>query len=317
MDRLVPHYFFVVLVLVGCGSSTSYYQESPRRPANQPARPDRSLGDEVKKDNSEDAREHNDDDDRLVASNDPSDPGAVNPTNPSTVVPTPSIGSQGSGGATGQIEQTFTASNGKSASYKTVIPPDIGPSKTYGLNIHLHGDGGGDYGWLFQPNVRIAKEHGLIGVVVLAPNFQRRWYNDGMQNAKFLDELIQNEFFTKWNIDKSRVYFSGVSGGAQFLTGQFIPTYGAKYNSGAVLLCGGPGNWQNSINSTPEFISSFRLYWYSHTGDFLYDQIEAGIRYYKGLGMKVDSEIIPGGSHCDFDEGVSGALAKKLPLVLR
>lgn len=225
-------------------------------------------------------------------------------------------GSNGSGGRTGDFEGTFTASNGKSSTYKINVPGDIG-SRLYGVSIHLHGDGGGDYDWLYEPNVRIAKKHDLIGIVVLAPNGEKRWYNEGEANAIFLNELIDKEILGKYNLDRNRVYFSGVSGGSQFLTGQFIPKFGAKYNSGALLLCGGPENWLGSISSSKEFISKFKMFWYSGTGDFLYDQILSGISYYKNLGIQVDSEMIQGAEHCDFPGGVSAALEAKLPRILR
>jgi len=225
--------------------------------------------------------------------------------------------SMGTGGAIGAIELSFRASNGLSSNYRTIIPEDIGEKKAYGLNIHLHGDGGGDYNWLYRPNVTIARRYDLIGVVVQAPNRQRRWYNQGRENAAFLHELISQEFFANYNIDQSRVYFSGVSGGAQFLSGQFIPLYGHHYNSGALMLCGGPSNWQRRLNGDASFRQRFKLFWYSGTADFLYSQIVSGITYYKNAGFQVDSKMIEGGRHCRFPGGVAGALERKLPRILQ
>jgi hypothetical protein len=225
-------------------------------------------------------------------------------------------GSRGQGGATGFIESQFTASNQKSSNYKTRIPIDVS-SKLYGLNIHLHGDGGGDYRWLFEDNVRFGLQHGLIGVVVLAPNPERRWYRQGEQNALFLHELVQNEIAKKYNIDLSRIYFSGVSGGSQFLTGQFIPLYGKRYRSGAVMLCGGPANWLRRLDMEEADINAFRLSWFATAGDFLLDQVEEGIQYYRSRGFPVTSEILPTGSHCSFPGGVNAALEKKLRDIVR
>lgn len=228
----------------------------------------------------------------------------------------PPSASGGSGGPVGESQHRFTAANGKVSTWKIIAPTDVA-TKTYGLNIHLHGDGGGDYSWLYRPNARIAQKHGLLGVVVMAPNASRRWYQDGVRNAEFLHELIQKDILTRFNIDRTRIYFSGVSGGAQFLTGQFIPLYGLNYNTGAVLLCGGPANWQREFRTSPEFLSRFRLYWYSGTADFLYSQIVEGMRWYKSRGMQVESEMIPGAPHCEFPGGVSGALERKIALIIR
>ncbi len=294
-----------ILLIVGCGSQAQV-RESPRRttgngestkdPANKKPATDTTDNEssiEPEDDNQNDAEEEEE-----------------------IIAPTKPITTGGSGGKTGTFEQTFSSSNGKSSTWKTTIPQDLSASKPYGLSIYLHGDGGGDYSWVFDSLVKTSKTHNLIGMVVKAPNLERRWYNGGLANAKFLDELIEKELLAKYNIEKSRIYFIGTSGGSQFLSGQFIPNYGSKYNSGALLLCGGPKNWQNNIVSTPEFISKFKFYWYSGTSDFLYDQIEEGMEYYKGLGMQVDSEMIPGGTHCTFPGNVGGAIERKLKLIL-
>src|SRR5690606_29495321 len=105
-------------------------------------------------------------------------------------------------------------------------------TKVYGLHIHLHGDGGG--GYRDFPNQ--ATKFDLIGVTVKAPNFNLQWgRNQGRTHAKYLDDLIQNELIKKYNIDLDKIYFSGVSGGAYFLTGSFIPEFGHNYNSGAFI----------------------------------------------------------------------------------
>ena len=295
-----------ILLLVGCGSQAEV-RETPRRSSGNSESTEKPA-------NKKPATDSTGKDSAIEAGDDKED--GSDEAEKEEVVSKPET-TGGTGGKTGTFEQTFSASNGKSSTWKTTIPSDLSEAKPYGLSIYLHGDGGGDYSWVFDSLVRSSKQENLIGLVVKAPNFERRWYNGGIANAKFLDELIEKELLAKYNIDKTRIYFIGTSGGSQFLTGQFIPNYGSKYNSGALLLCGGPKNWQNNIASTPEFISKFKFYWYSGTGDFLYDQILEGIEYYKGLGMQVDSEMIPGGSHCTFPGNVGGAIARKLQLIVK
>jgi hypothetical protein len=297
-----------IVFSVGCGSQAQV-RESPRQ----------SGSSEEKKDpaNKKPATDTNDNVSSIDADNDSENDSDQNEEIKDPAKPITNGGTGGTGGKLGTFEQTFSASNGKSSTWKTTIPDDMSETKPYGLSVYLHGDGGGDYTWVFDSLVKTSKKHNLIGMVVKAPNFERRWYNGGIANAKFLDELIEKELLAKYNIDKSRIYFIGTSGGSQFLGGQFIPNYGSKYNSGALLLCGGPKNWQNNIVSTPEFISKFKFYWYSGTSDFLYDQIQDGIEYYKGLGMQVDSEMIPGGSHCNFPGNVGSAIERKLQLIVK
>jgi hypothetical protein len=149
--------------------------------------------------------------------------------NPAATVVTTS---NGSGGVTGYQNVAFGAGR-----YKIEVPADIGPSRPYGLHIHLHGDGGG--GFDSFPNRRLAND--LIGVAVRAPMTRNpQWGRSlGVEHANYLDGLIQNEILRKYNIRTDRIYFSGVSGGAYFLTGHFIPLFGQKYRSGALILCGG------------------------------------------------------------------------------
>jgi len=249
-------------------------------------------------------------------------PDTLPDTSTNGTVPTPPIAnptpipqtSGGSGGALGDSEGSFTASNGKSSTYKISVPADA-REKIYGLNVYLHGDGGGDYKWFFKDNANIALTKNLIGVTVLAPNVGRQWYRNGEANALFVHELIQNEILKKYNLDKTRIYFAGTSGGSQFLTGQFIPIYGFHYNSGAVLMCGGPANWQDSLAGGDEFVKKFKLAWIATRFDFLLPQVEKGIAYYKSKGFQVESEIFPTGNHCSFKGGLEAALSQMLAKV--
>jgi hypothetical protein len=244
-------------------------------------------------------------------------------TSPHGTIPTPPVvaatpipqASGGSGGPLGDSENNFTASNGKSSSYKISVPADA-RDKIYGLNIYLHGDGGGDYKWFYKSNAKIALTKGLIGVTVLAPNIGKQWYRNGEANALFVHELIQTELFKKYNLDKTKIYFAGTSGGSQFLTGQFIPIYGLHYNSGAVLMCGGPANWQDDLKGGDEFIKKFKLAWIATKFDFLLPQVEKGIAYYKSKGFQVESEILPTGNHCSFPGGLDAAMAKMISKVI-
>lgn len=230
--------------------------------------------------------------------------------------PSTPLMSGGSGGALGESEQRFTASNNKSSSYKISVPSDVG-TNAYGLLVYLHGDGGGDYKWFFRDNARIGLQHKLIGITILAPNFGKQWYNGGDQNSVYVHELIQNEIFKKYNVDTSRVYFAGTSGGSQFLTGQFLPIYGLHYDSGAVMMCGGPANWQRKLNADDDFLKKFKFAWIATKYDFLLPQVEKGIAYYRDKGFQVEENILPQGNHCSFPGGLDDALAKMLAKIVR
>ena len=177
-------------------------------------------------------------------------------------VDTPQIRtSNGSGGPTGMNEVAFTDSNNVSSSYKINAPEDAG-EKIYGLHIHFHGDGGGGYRDFPNQETR----YGLIGVTVKAPNQNLQWGRaEGEAHANYAQELIQNEILKKYNIDLDKVYFSGVSGGAYFLSGSFLPEFASQYKSGAFFMCGGEAPRVDIKN--PETLKEFRIHWQVTAGE--------------------------------------------------
>ena len=241
--------------------------------------------------------------------------------------------SGGRGGPTGPREVAFTSSDGVRSSYKIDAPTDA-HSKIYGLHIHLHGDGGG--GYRDFPNRRPA--HDLIGVTVKAPNTNLQWgRREGVSHARYLQDLIQDELTDKYNVDLDRIYFSGVSGGAYFLTGSFLPAFGSFYNSGAFILCGGEpprGNIQN-----PSFLKRFKIYFQVTAGERqdIMSSVRASYNAYEralsdelrrnpesGFNPKsvLDSEIAGQGGHCVFDgrsytSGIQYIIDQKFRVVLK
>lgn len=236
------------------------------------------------------------------------DPGIIDPG----TLPSAARLSHGSGGQTGQVEVNFRASNAQNSSYKINAPSDVS-SKVYGLHIHLHGDGGGGYRDFPNRETRL----NLIGVTVKAPNQDLTWgRNAGVAHAQYVNDLIQNELFKKYNIDLDRIYFSGVSGGAYFLTGNFIPTFGQNYHSGAFIMCGGEAPRVNFAD--PTMLTQFRIYFQTTAGERqdITQSVQKSISAYQraldsavqsaglsGFDKKkvLDSEIIGNGGHCEFD----------------
>lgn len=222
--------------------------------------------------------------------------------------------SNGSGGATGMIEVNYTATNGQASSYKANVPADAVNGAVYGLHVHVHGDGGG--GYVDFPNSEL--RYGLMGVTVKAPNPNLQWGRaQGVQHAQYLDDLIQNELIKKYNIDLDRIFFSGVSGGAYFLSGNFIPSFSQKYKTGAFLMCGGEAPRVAFVDNT--ILKTFRIHWQVTVGERadITQSVNASIAAYKteidrqSAGdatvdpLKVQTNEFAGaGGHCVFD-GVS------------
>lgn len=260
---------------------------------DQPGRTDIDDKDEENDDNNDNSGNDDDDDN---SGNDEAD----------------SKTSGGKGGATGLQEVSFRAANGQNSSYKINAPADAAQGKAYGLHIHLHGDGGG--GYRDFPNKETRKD--LIGVTVKAPNRNLQWgRSEGEPHAEYVQDLIQNELLKKYNIRLDRIYFSGVSGGAYFLTGSFIPQFGQHYNSGAFILCGGEA--PRVRFAQPEMLKTFKIHWQVTAGER--SDISANIRqsisaYERALSQVLngdsgfdrkavqDSEVKGPGGHCEFDD---------------
>jgi hypothetical protein len=242
--------------------------------------------------------------------------------------PTASVtrNSGGTGGQSGLQEVNFRDAQGLASSYKINAPADVA-TKAYGLHIHLHGDGGG--GYRDFPNRETRDE--LIGVAVRAPNQGQTWgRQSGVQHARFLNELIQNDVIKKYNVDLNRIYFSGVSGGAYFLSGHFIPSFGAQYQSGAFLMCGGMAPQVDFVNR--DFLKTFRIHWETTAGERrdITNSVRQSIAGYnqvlQGLGVTQDTiatnTFEGNGGHCEFDgrdytTGIQFMMDKKFASIIK
>jgi len=85
-----------------------------------------------------------------------------------------------------------------------------------------------------------------MGVVVLAPDKNLFWgggsgleRTDGVAHAAAVNDLIQTQLSQDVAFDPANVFFTGVSGGSLLLSGFFVPAFGATYQTGVVLNCGG------------------------------------------------------------------------------
>ena len=191
-----------------------------------------------------------------------------------------------------------------SSEYKLMIPDNELNKGSYGLLVYLHGDEARDYysSWIVNQLIPIAKEYNLILVSVLAPGMVKRWYVAPRYKADYLNKLITTDLVSKFDIDTNNVYFTGSSGGSQFLTGIFIAEYASNYGGGAFPTCGGANlftGYQVKPKITEQMKQNFKLFYYTNTGDFLYSQVVASKRTYERLGLMVQGFHAAGG-HCQF-----------------
>ena len=201
----------------------------------------------------------------------------------------------GSGGPVGPAERVSTGG----LSYEIDAPAGNEPR---GLLILLHGSTASNYDTFIGLMRQVASSFDLIPVSVLAPNGQG--WNEGNQvrAAELLHRLIQDDLYTLYNVDKSRVLFSGQSSGGGFLSSNFVPAHAADYTGGAFFQCGAaPPNI--AFAPSAQTRAQFRLHFEITTGDPIWpESYAASLEAYTAAGMLLTQDDTKPGGHCAFDQ---------------
>ncbi|KAI9695279.1 MAG: hypothetical protein M1820_008741 [Bogoriella megaspora] len=190
-----------------------------------------------------------------------------------------------------------------------------------GINVLMHGDGGGPYDAF--PNQAVQKN--LMGVAVLSPDPNLKWGgtgNDqaglarpqGVPHSQAVADLVQNVLPQMVAFNQSQVFFTGVSGGSLTISGFLIPGQMSKFQgTGVELNCGGMPpqvpfvDMANVLASTPIHFQSTQ-----NELSSLQPAIPAAIANYSALaqqaGLSTDqinalqtANNAPVGGHCAFD----------------
>ena len=199
------------------------------------------------------------------------------------------------------------------------IPNDIGAGKSHGLLIYLHGDGGKDYNWFFPKVREVAAKYDLIPVAIMSPTSNVNgpsWWWDADPNAVFLDHLLKAQFIRRFNIDRSRIIFTGASGGPTFMNGPWLRYYASQYRGGAVLFCGGLVQTGLPYRATYGFRENFKLAYYTGTKDFLLGGTKAAVEYYRTHGLQATEEYPEGIDHCAFAPYMNRLLDERIEKIL-
>lgn len=161
------------------------------------------------------------------------------------------------------MNQVFKDSRGTESSYH-VFNHGIDADKPVGVLIHLHGDGGGEYdspqGFATCASA-LAAEHNMVTVVPRTPDTETdTWWQDMNSNQHWLNELsakVINDF----NIDRNQIWWSGYSGGAEFLSYSMLHKNPDLVTGGAIMMAGGGApTWVNK-NFDQGYLANTPLYW--------------------------------------------------------
>ena len=228
------------------------------------------------------------------------------------------------GAWTDQTGVSFTDSDGLTGTYH--VYADDTPASGAGLVVHLHGDGAYEYlnptdeyslgGHRGLPDVARAK--GYILAVPLSPDTTGTvtWWEAGARNAQWLAELIQ-QLTATYDVDTSRIWLVGYSGGAVQINSYFVPAYGNTLLSGGggALIIGGGGSIVGTPTFSAELKANFPMHWWTgdlDNGDFVSDGYDAltdaqeGSALYAAEGFTTTLTTPPGIGH-ELD-GAFGAL---------
>jgi predicted esterase len=230
------------------------------------------------------------------------DGGSSSPKTPdASAPPTPSTSAtNGTGGATGFREAKSTGE----LSYQMNAAPPTG-GKPQGLLVLLHGSTASNYTTFVARMADVAARYDLIRVSVLAPN-GKGWNEGGNQAqvaaAELLHRLVQEDLYPKYNIDKTKVFFSGQSSGGGFLATNFVPAHAKDYQGGAFFQCGAA---PPSIAFAPDATTKqkFKLHFEITTGDPIWPASYArAVTAYTAAGMVLSKDNTKAGGHCQFDQ---------------
>jgi predicted esterase len=212
---------------------------------------------------------------------------------PTSVTPT----SKGAGGPTGQ--NTLTSTGGLSY---IINVPAAAPAKARGLLVLLHGSGASNYQQFVGMMATVATQQNFIRVSVLAPNGQG--WNEGNQTnaAELLHKLIQQDLFPKYDIDLTRVVFSGQSSGGGFLSTHFLPLHAKDYRGGAFMQCGAAPPVP-ALAPDAATKAGFKLHFEITTGDTIWPtSYKNAVAAYTAAGMSLTKDDTKPGGHCQFDQ---------------
>ncbi len=213
----------------------------------------------------------------------------------------PNNGTGGSGGPTGFREATGTSG----LRFQMDAPAISATGKPFGLLVLLHGSTASNYANFVGLMKDVAASHNLIRVSVLAPNGQG-WNEGGnqaqAQAADKLHQLVQQDLFPRYDIDKTKVMFSGQSSGGGFLSTHFVPLHAKDYRGGVFLQCGAAPP-ASAFAPDAATKAGFRMHFEITTGDTIWPQFyQQSVTAYTNAGMMLTKDASKPGGHCQFDQ---------------
>jgi len=211
----------------------------------------------------------------------PADPPASNTT------------TGGRGGAMTNLNNVSFTGAGLTSKYH-IYASHINTAKPIGLMLHFHGDGAADFTDYNKNSaldadgstglVQVARDYNMLFVSVKSPASGSNcsasspcWWDNGNPNSDYVAALMQ-KLYGQYNIDKSRIWYTGYSGGAQLISQYLVLRHSDLIvGGGAVIFAGGGSPVGASADPKPiykladvstVFRQNFRMFWFTGTNDY-------------------------------------------------
>ena len=190
-----------------------------------------------------------------------------------------------------QNDVSFTSA-GYTSTYH-LYSSTIDTSKPIGLMLHFHGDGAWDYDNYNSDSaldadgakglVQVARDYNMIFVSVKTPvsgsicdSAAPCWWDNGNTNSDYVAALMQ-DLYGKYNIDKTKIWYVGFSGGSQLITQYLVVRHSDLVEGGGAVIFGGGGSpvrpaaWPKPIfninNISQRFKNNFKMFWFTGKKD--------------------------------------------------
>lgn len=154
-----------------------------------------------------------------------------------------------------------------------VLAEGLDWSRPVGVVFHLHGDGAFEYEspeYSVSCMAEIARQHNMLLVVPRTPDRagEPTWWEQRERNAQWFRALVERRVLADYDIDRSRTWLTGYSGGAQLISQELLADHIDLVPGGGAIMMGGgeaPGN--ASEDPTRAQLESLRLHWDVGTED--------------------------------------------------
>ncbi|MFI7484278.1 hypothetical protein ACH9EU_17910 [Kocuria sp. M1R5S2] len=154
-----------------------------------------------------------------------------------------------------------------------VLAEGLDWSRPVGVVLHLHGDGAFEYDnpqYSLSCMAEVALRHNMLLVVPRTPDTdgEATWWEHRDRNAAWFRALMEERVLVDYDVDRSRTWLTGYSGGAQFISQELLADHvDLLPGGGAVMMAGGEAPERASAEPTRSQLRELRLRWDVGTAD--------------------------------------------------